>query len=270
MLENGKAVFDFYNPRYRQALAEIKKWVDAGVVDPEIFTHKGPDFWNKVYQGRIGIVQGRWPELRKPEFEKVIKEVNPKAEWILVQPPKGPFGAFYGGFAKGSASQIVLSATLGEPKNAAKLKKVIELIEYAASDEGLRLVQFGIEGTHYKTEGGKIVALDKMNELTWTWAIMMVGRKDLEYLPVKFAYAAKEVEACIKYPFLQAFDKVVGNFPESIPKADIDRFISDNLIAFLYGTKPLSEYDAFVKELETKYSYKAYMDFIVKEMKVQL
>lgn len=270
MMENGKAVFDIYNPRYRQALAEIIKWMEAGVVDPEIFTHKGPDFWNKVYQGRAGIVQGRWPEIRKPEFEKVIREVNPKAEWVLVPVPKGPYGAYFGGFAKGSAWQLVLSAKLAEPKNAAKLKKALELVEFACSDEGLRLAMFGLENVHYKVEGGKVVMLEKMNELTWTWAIQLLGRKDLEYLPVKFAYTAKDVEACIKYPFLQAFDKVVGNFPENVPKADIDRFIGDSLIAFIYGSKPLSEYDAFIKELETKYKYKEYMDFIAKEMKVQM
>jgi len=95
-------------------------------------------------------------------------------------------------------------------------------------------------------------------------------RKDLDCLPVKFAYTAKDVDACMKYPFLPAYDKVVGNFPESIPKADIDRYINDSVIGFIYGAKPLSEYDAFVKELETKYGYKAYMEFVAKEMKVQL
>lgn len=270
MIENGKAVFDFYNPRYPQALAEIKKWMDAQIVDPEVFTHKVSDMNNKAYQGRVGIIAGRWPEMRKPEFEKVIKEVNPNAVWMLIQPPKGPYGSYHGGFAKGSASQISLSAKLAEPKNAAKLQKTLELVEYLSDEKGGQtLTNFGQEGVHFKVEGGKIVALPKMSELTWTWAFNIVGRKDSFVLPVKFAYAEKDVLAAIAYPFLDAPDKLVGAFPESIPKADIDRTVSDNLIKFVYGARPLSEFPAFVKELEEKNKYKEYVAFLLAELKTQ-
>jgi putative aldouronate transport system substrate-binding protein len=264
-VENGRAVFDVYDPAYRTALGTIKEFIDAGVVDPEVFTHKTTDYRNKVYQGRVGMIAGRWPFLRKPEFASVIKDVNPNATWVPMQPPAGPRGSYYGAFSAGTRDFVMMPVQLGDDEG--KLSKVLEFVEFMASEEGLNLVSYGIEGEHYDVVDGQIVAREKMfTDLGWSWALQILFRKDAEYLAVKFPYAADDIAVAVNYPFLTGYDKVVSGLPQGFNKADADRFILEETIKFVYGNRPISEFPQFIQTLDDQFAYRSYTEYVTEQM----
>ena len=41
----------------------------------------------------------------------------------------------------------------------AKRERILEILEYMLTDEGTELVEYGIEGEHFKKENGKYVSL---------------------------------------------------------------------------------------------------------------
>jgi putative aldouronate transport system substrate-binding protein len=54
--------------------------------------------------------------------------------------------------------------------------------------------------------------------------------------------------------------------PDGCNAADASRFIEEEYAKFAYGKRPQTEYDAFLKTLETTMNYKTYMDAAVKQL----
>ena len=48
--------------------------------------------------------------------------------------------------------------------------------------------------------------------------------------------------------------------PEGFHKEDMDKYIQDNMISFIFGQRPLEEYDQFLEELNKSFSFDEYMD----------
>ena len=40
----------------------------------------------------------------------------------------------------------------------------------------------------------------------------------------------------------------------------MDKYIQDNMISFIFGQRPLEEYDQFLEELNKSFSFDEYMD----------
>ncbi|MGO4273196.1 ABC transporter substrate-binding protein, partial [Paenibacillus sp. TAF58] len=57
------------------------------------------------------------------------------------------------------------------------------------------------------------------------------------------------------------------DMPNGYNDADAKRYIEEEFSKFLYGKRPLSEYDSFLKTLETSMNYKAYLDAANKQIK---
>ena len=114
---------------------------------------------------------------------------------------------------------------------------------------------------HYtKDENGVITKLPAMNELGYGWAIQFTGRDDMVYCMTKFAECADEIEhAANEVPILTHYEALVSQ-PEGVNMADLKAYESEQLTAFIYGTRPLEEYDAFVQELYNLYNLGAYLD----------
>lgn len=50
------------------------------------------------------------------------------------------------------------------------------------------------------------------------------------------------------------------DFPEGFVASDAATFAEEELIKFIYGRRPIEEYDEFVKTLKEVYSYQSYLD----------
>ena len=113
---------------------------------------------------------------------------------------------------------------------------------------------------HYTKENGVITKLPAMNELGYGWAIQFTGRNDMLYCMTKFAECADEIEhAANEVPILTHYEALVSQ-PEGVNMADLKAYESEQLIAFIYGTRPMEEYDNFVQELYNLYNLGAYLD----------
>jgi putative aldouronate transport system substrate-binding protein len=148
----------------------------------------------------------------------------------------------------------------GLEKNPEKLKKVFDLINYVSSKDGSMLVQYGVKGVHYNLENNKVVKTDKLNDIGYVWDYQFTGRPDeFEYLRVRFPNQEKVIEFAKNQARIHALNGFV-DFPAGYNQADAVRFTQEELVKFLYGKRPLSEYDAFVKTLQETFNYKAYLD----------
>ncbi|SDC96392.1 putative aldouronate transport system substrate-binding protein [Paenibacillus sp. UNCCL117] len=264
-VKDGKVVNSLYEPGMKEALAYINKLVTAGVVDPEIMANTGMQHQDKAIQGKVGIIFIDWANIAKDQYVEQIKKVNPKAEWIQIAAPKGPGGQYDNSRDIGNAGAMFAIPKSLE-KDKATLNKVFELLNYVSSEKGSRLVQFGVEGRHYNLKDGKVVPTELMAQETgYTWLYQFTGRPDKEYLSVKFPNQAKYIEFANSRPRLEVLNGFI-NLPVGYNPADANRYLEEEFTKFVYGKRPLSEYDAYLKTMETSMNYKLYVDSAVKQL----
>ena len=265
-VKDGKIVNALYDPAMKDALAFIRDLVATGSVDPELLANTGLQHQEKAIKGQAGIIWIDWPNLTKEQFVEQIKTVNPNAEWIQMAPPQGPGGRYDGTWDIGNtpARFAVPKALEKEPE---KLQRVFDLLNYVSDpDGGSLLVQFGVEGVHYKRENGNIVMTDKAAEVNHSWLYQFTGRPEMSYLKAKFANQVEYIEFANNQPRIETLNGFV-DLPEGYVAGDADRFIEEELVKFIYGKRPLEEYDDFLQTLATTMNYQLLLDAAEKQLR---
>ena len=263
-VKNNALVSALFEPDMPIVLGEIKSLIDSGCVDPELFTVTDGNLrLEKAWQGRIGILQDQWVNVSKNVGP--IREVNPNANWVQLAVPQGPKGRYDSSHPYYTSGLLSFGAHLA--KDEPKLSKVIELFNYVASPEGLRLVSFGIEGAHYNMVNGKVVATERRTaEGGYFWAYQFVGRDEMEYLSTSFPGWDNEIKFANDQPRLRNLEAFFIP-PDGLNKADMDRYISDETIKFIYGRRPIAEYPRFLTELESMFRHSVYMSTYTEQAK---
>ncbi|WNR45629.1 extracellular solute-binding protein [Paenibacillus roseipurpureus] len=267
-VKDNKAIYTTAQPETKQAVQFIGQLFTSGAIDPDLLTNKGTAAPTKAQKGQVGVIYANWSDMFKDEHIKLITETNPNAKFVSIDPPVGPGGKFMGAFDDSSADwRVALPKSL--EKSPEKLDKALAYLDFiTGAGEGQNVVMFGLEGTHYTKEGSTIKPLPAMSELGTTYQLQLTGRDEIPYLYTKFPKQKEYIDFAVKQPYL----KVYNNFPkipEGLNKSDKDRFENEEMIKFLFGKRPLDQYDDFIKTLNTTYQLPKYLDEATKSFKEQ-
>lgn len=196
--------------------------------------------------------------MTKPEFVDQYKAVQPDAVWAQLGPLAGPAGAGALPVDGFNTTMYAMPATLSGDD--AKLDKIVELVNYVSSEEGNRLVSYGVEGEHFTLSGDEVTLTEKgTTEGEYFWLYQVTGRDDSAYLATKFADQAAEIEFASTQPFLTTYNSLITP-PEGYVGTDADTFASEQLAQFMSGARPASEFGDFVDMLRNDFGYKTYVD----------
>lgn len=260
VIKDKKVTSTLLLPQTKEALETCKKWTDAGVVDPDMVSNTYDGLSDKVIQGKVGMITNGWDIVFKNIWMKQILEVNPQAKWICMDAPSTEY------VSEPTISLDDVDAQSGNwavsaevKKNPEKLKAVIKLLNYLASDEGSRLIFYGLEGRHYNVENNKIIATDLMGkECDWLVGFQILWRDEKEYCQTKFPEASNQIEFAITRKKITCYDAAVDP-PENFHSEDFNKYIEDNMLKFIFGQRKISEYAQFIKELDSNFQFKDYL-----------
>ncbi|MFD0960770.1 extracellular solute-binding protein [Paenibacillus chungangensis] len=258
-VKDGAVVNSLYDPAIKDTLAFIREMILSGSVDPELLANTGLQHQEKAIKGQAGIVHIDWPNMTKEQFVEQIKAVNPNAEWLQIAPPSGPGGQYDGSWDIGATpARFAIPKAL--EKDPEKPQRIFDLLNYISNPEGgSLLVQFGVQDIHFTLNDGKPVMTDKAGEVGHSWLYQFTGRPEMEYLQTKFALQSKEIQFASDQPRIEALNGFIDN-PEGYNPADADRYIEEELAKFIYDKRSLSEYDDFLKTLETTMNYQLLLE----------
>ncbi len=150
--ENGGYVYNKVSSGSRDKLAFYQKLFAEGLLDSEYVTTKWDTMEDKFYTGRVALVYGTAGIVLDIYGNKLIETQGTD---VVALPPAKGVGR---GYAVSSAKETrgwAISSTSEHPD------LVFELLEFLATDEGQYLDRYGIEGTHYNMENGKVVFTDE-------------------------------------------------------------------------------------------------------------
>jgi len=269
MIRDNKAVYASTTPEFKMAVEEIRRFVDAGVVDPEIVTNNFDTLREKAATGKIAMAYGGWTEFSKAAYQSIMKSVNPNADWRHLETPiTTPYGEAGATMtAAGYNKCMCLSADL--EFDSEKLDAALRLMDYIIAGEGDILMSYGIEGIHYVMDGDTLVKLDAMSNLTYGAVLQLLGRDDMLYCMTKFPECANEIMYAAEE---EKVYKHYGDFvqqPMGINVADIKSYEEEQITQFIFGGRDMAEWDEFINTLENVYNLKGYMVSVNEQLTAQ-
>jgi putative aldouronate transport system substrate-binding protein len=157
--EKEEYVDMFTHPDTKESFQFFNKLYLAGLLDEETFTDKNDQFLDKLRSGRAFTA---WYAIwNADEANNAFKEKGWDNMAYITAPVQSN-----GQVARGEKNLIMTQLTrpfdtIAITTNAKYPERILEVVDFAATDEGQVLLQSGIEGIHYTRVDGKRVATDE-------------------------------------------------------------------------------------------------------------
>lgn len=144
---DGNYTLMYELPEFRKYLEEMHSLYKRGLLDKEFATRgtfvDNPEL-EKVCDANLAGSMMTWAANTRRTTE-VVREVDPNAALIGVKPIQGPDGK------RGIPSRVRVSPTASITVAAEdKAEDIIKFFNYVFSEEGIKLMSYGIEGEHHE------------------------------------------------------------------------------------------------------------------------
>lgn len=286
LFDQDKKEFGFAagSKQFKDLVTYFNSLVSEGLMDPESFTQTDDSAIQKFVSGKSFAISANSQNVitYRTSMEQSLGKGNFEIGKITV--PGGPAGDIIGGSRLENG--IMLNSSVKDKDSFVALIQYIDWLFY--SDAGKEFSKWGVEGTTFTKEGGKRKLAADIN----FQGLNPSGTKDLRveygFSGGNFSYggATELLHSTFDSEEL-AFQKAMESktprpVAPPIPFSSIDReqatlvltplkdHVKQNILKFITGQRSLSEFDAYVKELESKgqskyvelanKAYKAYAD----------
>ncbi|WJH35387.1 extracellular solute-binding protein [Paenibacillus sp. CC-CFT747] len=249
VMEDGTLMSDSITPGRKKALEWLRNLYQDGGLDKDFAVLKNSQVWEKLEGGKAGMLLGGQTSDYARYVENLAK-VDPKANLIMIKPPAGPTGKFGFGETSGFFGEWVIPSKTDKEK----AKRIMEFLEWQASDEAYQMKRFGLEGVHYTkgTDGKPKVNVEKYKADGVDATIQHNPYDPYSYVVMT---APEAVQKAQKENLDLVKDLGVKNpalsfvAPTSIEKgADLGKLRDEEYVKIVMGKVPLDDFDRFAKE----------------------
>ncbi|QFZ20894.1 ABC transporter substrate-binding protein [Saccharothrix syringae] len=272
--DEGRFVFTGSSPEQKQLVEYFHELVAEGLMDPESFTQKDEPAIQKLANGKSYAISTNAQNLVN-DYRPALRNI-PGATIAKITVPAGPAGGVIA--ISRLENGLMISAKALESDKFVAMVQFVDWLWY--SDEGQEFAKWGVAGTTYdKDASGKRTLKPGI-----TFAGLNTGapqhlQKDYGFHGGVFAYGGTTdlLESTFtdeEISFQQAMKrKAVTPLPPPHPFTADEReqatlwetplkdAATQGTLQFILGRRPLSEWDAYVKELEAK-GMNQYMDLV--------
>lgn len=147
--DNGNLSTILTHPNIKEAIKFLRKLYVEKLLDPEWMLTKSQAFLEKLRAGKAGCTSTSLTTALTMEID--MKKTDPNVRFEPARDIVGPNGEFQQAYQEGWYMMASISS------NAEKPEKLLELLDYCMTEEGYRLLRYGIAGITYILEDGKIV-----------------------------------------------------------------------------------------------------------------
>jgi putative aldouronate transport system substrate-binding protein len=268
--------FDFtgVTPEYRQLIEYFRKLVAEGLMDPESFTQKDDQAIQKFASGKSFAISSNAQNIAndyRPNISKI-----PGATVAKIPVPAGPKGDVIRG--QRMENGLMISSKAVQSDKFVATMQFIDWLWY--SDEGQEFAKWGVRGTTYDKDAAGKRALNP----EVAFGGMNVGaaknlQRDYGFQGGVFYYGGTtELLQSMFTPEEITFQQTMKSkktipLPPPAPFNEAEReratlwetplkdYVTQSTLQFILGTRPLSTWDAYVKELDAK-GMSQYMEMV--------
>jgi len=157
--DNNVVKFGPLEPAFKDYVSTMNKWYKEGLIDPEFPVTDGKNFDAKITGNKGGFYYGTLSG-SMGRFLTLMKDKSPKFDIMGLTWPIGPAGKAY--TSNDDYNKLVIGLGKAVSSKNKNIKETIKWMDYFYSEEGSRLLNFGIEGESYTMQNGKPVFTDKV------------------------------------------------------------------------------------------------------------
>ena len=259
------------DPGYREYLELMRDWFAAGYINPDFFNIKMADMRAHVASGVVPVV-GAWYSSVTHTASAQLAEMDPDARYLMVPELRGPKGVAETTYPQNTGGAVMITASSQEPEAA------MEFLNYAYSGyDAYALLRYGIEGKDFEwgtrePDFGIINTLDRLGTGRYQGEFVRGTSLSMTVLSDQFALGSDNPALGMIYDYIfergqfsdggmfdfgrakeSALHNVIVDWAtvqEEVQRSDLDRMVEEETLKFILGTRPLSEYDQFLEDLD--------------------
>lgn len=245
-LDNGKLSSVDFTPETREALLWLNKAYKEKLIPEDFSVMKHSQAKDLVISGKAGAfadtVEAAW------EPTAALRKTIPGADYL----PLSSLNS-YTAREMGSFGMYMIPKSVPE----AKMKKILEFLDFGSSDEGHELGNYGIKGTYFTLEDG----VYKTTEQQAKESIAAYGQLFAKYDKYFRAYRAgipKDVwernkKIIDEREKVSVPDYAIGLFSETSLKVgpELNKKTQDMKTKVIMGKEPITAWDDYVNKLKT-------------------
>ncbi|MFI7454104.1 extracellular solute-binding protein [Nonomuraea sp. NPDC049714] len=264
----GKFAYTGAMPQYKQMIEYLQKLVKEKLLDPESFTQQDEQAKQKFNSGKSFVISANAQAIIN-DYRTTLTKTVEGAKIVKIPVPMGPVGDFKIGTRLENG--VMISKKALENENFVAMMQFIDWLWY--SDQGQEFAKWGVEGTTFtKDSSGAYKLADDIDFLGLNAGAPKHLQKDFGFSNGVFAYggATKLLQSTFSEEELEFQNVMNARKPWPVepahPFTDAEReqsslwetplkdHVTQNTLKFILGERDLSEWDAYVKELESKNS----------------
>lgn len=253
--ENGKVFYGPAQEEYKTAYTNIAKWYAENLIDKEIYT-RGAKSRDKLLGDNVGGSTHDWFG-STAQFNDMLKENVPGMNIQAIAPPNGK---------EYTRREEVLIQGVAVSAMSDKQEVAIRFLDFLFSEEGSRLMNFGLEGEHYDMKDGKpyfqdwVIHGDKtaINILQEAGSCTsMPYRQDFWYEEQWLNDSAKKgVNLYIENDYLQPLFPILSYTVEEKTRLNeimiqIQTLVKENTQKWVFGSESIEAgYDSYISQMK--------------------
>lgn len=240
------------HPGYKAMVEKVAEWYQKGYIDREGFTIKAAQIREQIKQNKVGMHMEWYSNVTL--FEPDLQANFPEAKYEIAvwEGPEGRAETI----TKGSQNSMLITKQCEHPED------VIKLVNWGYENlDHYYTLQSGIEGVHWDYANEEKTYIKERNPDAKTY-----------FGDYNFALGCMEYEAGKDDPAATVHQKYLFNnildydrgikgldydiyydtelLQQDIPTmSDINRMMEEEIVKFVTGNRPLSEWDSFIADL---------------------
>lgn len=263
--DDGRVHYGAIDDGYREYLQTMKQWMSEGLIDVDLATLTGDQVTAKITNGSAGASFG-YCGSGMGVWTNSGQSTDPA--YALISAP-------YPTVNKGDTPEFgqkdndyVITGAAAISSSCENIEAAARLLDYAYSEEGHLLYNFGIEGESYEMTDGKAIFTEKvMNNPDLSLAQSLSGYiratyngpfvQDGNYIDQYYALDSQK-DAVIIWSSTNAKAHIVPPITATVEESselsqlmnEINTYRDENTLKFMLGTRSLDEWDAYVNEIK--------------------
>ena len=260
-LEDGKIVDTYLEPGTREAILWYKQLYDEGLIPKDFSVLKSTQMEDLAKGGKVGMTLDTVAGVYRSTIE--AQKQFPAADFL-------PFNYLVGPEGKVTTQSPGFGGVYLIPKKVPedKVKRILSLMDYGATEEGFDLACYGIEGVHYKVENGfKVTTEQAMKDSVSQSSFGKIFERNDNYLNAYSAGMPKEIyernKAIIdERAKVSIADPTIGLISQTdmTMGAEYTKKVDDMKIKVIMGKEPIEAWDQLTEGLKADPEYKKITD----------
>lgn len=282
MIRDNKLVDVQSDLAVQHVLQGIKDTMAEGIVDPDWFLMKGQEHVDKAVGGKVGIIVGGSKTFAFDSdplsLQNKTKAIFPGANWM----PFHPF-AETGTWTENLPDAPFMFAKATAESNPEKIERMVQILDWMASEEGFLLINYGQEGKHYSRSGNTITVTQQHVEalrsdvveqgnFQQVYRFFYVNNPEHEPLGLELIDERmterdrKIVETIQSYKLLPSIGTNVAP-PPGFNLADFRKKMKEYQVKVLFDEPDASNWPKYHEELMNKYGGQDMIDTYTEQIK---